>query len=136
MGPSLKLGSMCPMFFFIPDQFAHDFGWPVPTAYRAVRLLIPLTIKGWNVSQVRWIIYLRVKFPEKASPLLDRFAEAVGKKIAVLEGGRYWKDQSLFRVVAICELAIDDVSSALLATLQMCWGLARSWILAAPQVYH
>jgi hypothetical protein len=86
--------------------------------------------------QVRWLVFLRLKSARKVNRLIDRFAEAVGQKVVVRECERYWKDQSLFRVVLTCQLPVHELSSATSAVLQMCWGLARSWTLQAPQVYE
>lgn len=86
--------------------------------------------------QVRWLVFLRAKSARKVNRLLDRFAETIGLEIAVRECERYWKDQSLFRVVVTCQLPVNEFSAALLVVLPLCWRLARSWTLMAPQVYE
>ena len=86
--------------------------------------------------RVQWVVFMRLKSARKVNRLLDRFfAEAIGQETAVRECERYWKDPSLFRVVVTCPLPVDDLSSALLVVLPMCWRLAPRWTLGAPQAY-
>ena len=86
--------------------------------------------------QVRWLVFLRLNSARKVNRLLDRFAEAVGQKVVVRECERYWKDPTLFRAVVTCQLPAKDLSSAIVAVLQMCWRLGRSWTLGTPQLYE
>src|SRR5690242_15325374 len=97
----------------------------------------PIQGKGWRVScHVCWVVFLRIKSGRKVHRLLDRFAEAIDQKIEVRECERYWKDASLFRVVMRIQLPVDELSTAVLAVLEMCWGLASRWTIVAPQVYE
>ena len=60
----------------------------------------------------------------------------MGQAVVVRESERYSKDPSLIRAVVACQLSVDDLSSAIMAVLRMCWRLARSWTLGTPQVYE
>ena len=86
--------------------------------------------------QVHWTVFLQAKSARKVDRLLDRFASAIGHKIAMGECERYWKEPTLFRAVVICHVPADDLSSAIGAVLQLCWQLAGSWTLGTPQIYE
>jgi hypothetical protein len=86
--------------------------------------------------QVRWLLFLRAKSADKANRLLNRFAEAIGHEMILRESEPYWKDRSRFRVIATCELSVNEPSLAVSAVLQMGWVLARRWLVVAPQIYE
>jgi hypothetical protein len=85
--------------------------------------------------EIRWTAFLRVNSEKKAKKVLHRINEAIGSQIEVIECGKYWKDQSLFKAYFRIGLVCSEIADAVFETLQICRNLASHWTVSTPSEY-
>jgi hypothetical protein len=83
-------------------------------------------------AAIAWSLLFRVSTRAKAEREFARAEELLGRKLTLNSCERYWKDESLWRCEATCELTATSPKEQIGECLLLAHNLAIGWSVLGP----